>query len=72
MSFLGCLSIGAAFGVAISPYIAIPLVMLNAKVIAAAFGSDLSPLIAFGNLPIEKMFSRSSYGGAIERKDDAA
>jgi hypothetical protein len=71
LSFLGCLSIGAAFGVAISPYVAVPLVLLNAKVIAAAFGSDLAPLITFGNVPVSKLFA-SIDDARAKKRDEAA
>jgi hypothetical protein len=72
IAFLGCLSVGAACGVAVSPYVAIPLVILNAKVIAVAFGSDIGPLVTFGNTPANKLFRSANSNDHIERKGDAA
>lgn len=72
IAFLGCLSVGAACGIAISPYVAIPLVILNAKVIAVAFGADLGPLVAFGNMPTNKLLRSANSKDRIVRKGDAA
>ena len=70
MSFLGFLAIGAAMGVAVSPYVAIPVVILNAIVIAVAFGSDLAPLVTLGDIPISKLLGIAKCGAGIARGDD--
>jgi len=54
LGFLGMLSLGAACGIQISPYVALPVVALNAKVISAALGLVPVPLFAFGR-PISEL-----------------
>jgi len=72
LAFLGCLTIGAAFGVQISPYVAIPVVALNARVVAAALGLAPTSIVALGRPHAVSPQSRSDSHTSCNQRSGAA